>query len=144
MTSIDPLLPDVRRHRITRDDLRTFCASIGEKRPVHVSVRGARAAGHPDLLAPPTYLFGLTLRTGSPCAWATEQGMDMAHALHGEQSFDYSTLVFAGDAIELASTCEPMVTKGGWQRLRRTTEVHRGAILVATLTTTLLCAEDVA
>ncbi|WP_082563937.1 MULTISPECIES: FAS1-like dehydratase domain-containing protein [unclassified Nocardioides] len=139
-TQTDPA-PEVASVRITRDGVRDFSTSIGETRPMYHSVRSARAGGHPDLLVPPTYLFGLALRTGNAFGWATERGFDMARALHGEQSFDYAEMVYAGDTVTLSSTCSQVEQRARFQRIARTTEVSRGGRPVARLVTLLLCPE---
>ena len=102
------------------------------------SVRAARSGGHRDLLVPPTFLFGLTLRTSSPFSWATERGFDMTRALHGEQRFDYRSPVYAGDRLQLLSTCSAVRRAGRHQLLERQTEVSRGGAVVAVAVTTLV------
>lgn len=136
--------PEHRVHLVTRAAIRAFAASIGEVRPVHHSVAAARANGHPDLLAPPTYLFGPSLREGDPFGWAVEAGLDMRRALHGEQSFRYHAPVHAGEELRLVSRCAPLETHSGWDRLHRTTWVHRDDAIVAVLRTTLLCKREAA
>jgi acyl dehydratase len=132
--------PEVVRVRISRTDLRDFATSIGETRLFHLSVRSARAAGHRDLPVLPTYLFGLALRTGSPFGWATDNGPDMARTLHGEQSFEYAAMTFAGDTLTLSSTCGPLtLARSGARLLTRRTTVSRGEEIVARLELTLVC-----
>jgi acyl dehydratase len=140
MNGLESPGPEVVRVRITRTDLRDFATSIGETRLLYLSVRSARAAGHRDLPVPPTYLFGLALRTGNPFGWAAERGLDMARTLHGEQSFEYSAMTFAGDTLTLSSTCGPLtVARSGARLLTRRTTVSRAEEVVARLELTLVC-----
>lgn len=132
--------PTIVRTRVRRDDLRLFSSSIGETRPMYVSVRAARSAGHPDLPVPPTYLFGLVLRTGSPFDWAVERGFDMQRTLHAEQCFEYVAMTFAGDTLTLTSSCDPVETtrRSRALRLTRRTVVRRSDEVVAHLSCTLV------
>lgn len=127
---------------LTRAELVDFAYAIGETRPEYVDVTAARQAGHPDVLATPTFLFCLTLRGTDPWAWAREGGLDMARTLHGEQSFRYHQLVHAGDRLTLSATSEALdPTPGGWRRVSRRTRVSNGDAHVATLVTTLAMRE---
>ena len=97
------------------------------------------AAGHPDVPAPPTYLFGLTLRGDDPWRWAVDAGLDMGRALHIEQEFAYDAIVHAGDTLTLtATTPEVEATRSGLRRVRRCVDVERTGLRVAKLSTTLV------
>jgi acyl dehydratase len=125
--------------RITREDLIRFSRAIGQTDPLFVDVAAARAAGHPDLPAPPTYLFGLTLRGEDPWRWAVDAGLDMARALHGEQGFTYDATVHAGDLLTFTTTtAEVDSTRSGLRRVRRRVDVWRAGVRVARLSTTLV------
>lgn len=125
--------------RVTRADLIGFSHAIGQTDPLFVDVATARAAGHPDLPVPPTYLFGLTLRGADPWRWAVDAGLDMARALHGEQGFTYDATVHAGDLLTVtATTTEVDSTVSGLRRIRRHVDVRRAGVRVARLSTTLV------
>ena len=59
----ESLVVDIERGRI-----RFFSRTIGETNPVYLDVEAARAAGHRDIVVPPTYLFNLGLETADPFA----------------------------------------------------------------------------
>jgi acyl dehydratase len=84
---------------LERGRLRRFAEAIGETDPVHRDVEAARAAGHPDVVAPPTYLFSIELEAPRPFAFVEDLGIDLMTILHGEQSFTYHSLIHAGDTI---------------------------------------------
>jgi acyl dehydratase len=125
--------------RVTRADLLRFARGTGHADPLFVDLATARAAGHPDLPAPPTYLFGLTLRGADPWRWAVDAGLDMARALHGEQGLTYDATVHAGDLLTFAATTdEAETTRGGLRRVRRHVDVGCAGARVARLSTTLV------
>jgi acyl dehydratase len=125
--------------RVARADLIRFAHATGQTDPLFVDVATARAAGHPDLPAPPTYLFGFTLRGDDPWRWAVDAGLDMGRALHGEQGFTYDAIVHAGDTLTLtATTADVETTRSGLRRARRHVDVERAGQRVARLSTTLV------
>jgi acyl dehydratase len=101
-----------RTEQIERGRLRSFALAIGETDPLYLDVETARAAGHPDLPVPPTFLFGLNLGRGAEdFAWLTDLGVDLRHVLHGEQSFDYHAVAHAGDTLTLSSRIVDVFSK---------------------------------
>ena len=84
---------------LERGRLRAFAAAVGESDPLSLDVAAARAAGHPDIPALPTYLFSIELEAPDPLGYLDEIGADLRGILHGEQSFAYHAMVFAGDTI---------------------------------------------
>lgn len=79
--------------------LQFFANAIGETDPVYRDVGSAQAAGHPTLPVPPTFLFGIELENPEPFGWLAEIGVDLRNILHGEQSFDYRSMAYAGDTL---------------------------------------------
>ncbi len=79
--------------------LRFFAQSIGETNPIYLDVAAARDAGHPDLPLPPTFLFSLEFQIPSS-AWRDALGMETSRILHGEESFTYHCMAYAGDTLQ--------------------------------------------
>jgi hypothetical protein len=125
---------------VERGRLRFFAQAIGEQSAVYTDVGAARAAGHKDLPAPPTFLFGLKLSGPDPLGWLAELGIDVRFVLHGTQRFDYHHLVFAGDEVVFSPRIADVYEKrgGALEFLEVETEVARGAQLVAVLTETIV------
>jgi acyl dehydratase len=79
--------------------LRFFAKAIGETDPVYIDESAAHDAGFPALPLPPTFLFSLELQQPST-AWRRELGIAEGRTLHGEQSFTYHRMAFAGDVLQ--------------------------------------------
>jgi hypothetical protein len=128
--STPPSTVDVERGR-----LRLFAKAIGETDPVYTDLDAALKAGHRDLPVPPTFLFCLEMDRPDPFAFLTEAGIDLAHVLHGEQSFTYHALCHAGDSLTFESRItDDYERKGGALRfLVRETRVTRGREPIADL-----------
>jgi acyl dehydratase len=82
--------------------LRFFAKATGETSPVYFDESAARDAGHPDLPLPPTFLFSLEFRQPDT-SWRDAIGIDLARILHGEQSFTYHRMAYAGDVLRFDS-----------------------------------------
>lgn len=125
---------------VTRARLRLFARAVGENDPVYVDVEAARAAGHPDLLVPPTFLFGVEMEAPEPFAYLTDHGVDLRTILHGEQEFEYLAPVHAGSTVRARSTVVDVHEKkgGALTFLVRETLIRRDADLVARLRATVV------
>jgi hypothetical protein len=93
--------------------LRLFAAAIGETDPVYTDLAAARAAGHPNLPVPPTFLFGLTLDGPDSFGFIGDLGVDLRRVLHGEQAFTYHSVAHAGDTLVLRPVITDVYAKKG-------------------------------
>ncbi|MER6917432.1 MaoC family dehydratase N-terminal domain-containing protein [Streptomyces sp. NPDC000594] len=115
------------RVRLERGAVSRFADAIGAGDAVHHDSRAARAAGYRDVIAPPTYLFGVDLDRGGVLELLAEAGADPASCLHVEQEFSYASAVCAGDTLVLrpAFGPAPLPARGALEFVARTTEVER-------------------
>ena len=107
-SSLHPITAIIERGRLA-----FFANAIGETDPIYSDVEAAHAAGHPDLLVPPTFLFGLLLDAPDPFGWIERLGVDMRFVLHGNQKFSYSSPLHAGDAVTLSPRITDVYDKRG-------------------------------
>lgn len=70
---------------VEKGRLKFFAKAIGQTDPVYTDEDAARAAGHPGLPVPPTFLFCLEMDAPDPAAIRNLLGMDYRTLLHGEQ-----------------------------------------------------------
>lgn len=105
-------LPATRLH-VERGRLRLFCKAIGETDPIYLDVHAARAAGHPDLPVPPTFLCALQHEHPDPFGWLDAIGVRLAHILHGEQDFAYHAMAYAGVTLTAHHTIADVYSKKG-------------------------------
>ncbi|GAA0536024.1 hypothetical protein GCM10011581_24370 [Saccharopolyspora subtropica] len=135
-TTLPVITVDVERGR-----LRFFAAAIGETDPIYTDLAAARAAGHPDLPVPPTFLFGLTLDGPDSFGFLANLGVDLRKVLHGEQAFTYHSMAHAGDTLVLRPVIRDVyVKKGGALEfiVRETAVTRADGTAVADLTETLV------
>jgi acyl dehydratase len=102
-----------RSVEVEKGQLRAFAGATGETNPIYFDETAARAAGHPSLPAPPTFLFCLGLLAPETESAMARLGIDMGKVLHGEQSFTYGEPIHAGDTITLKTRISDIYDKRG-------------------------------
>ncbi|MEU4834754.1 MaoC family dehydratase N-terminal domain-containing protein [Streptosporangium sp. NPDC023615] len=85
-------------YEVSRVKIKEFAAAIGDDNPVYRDREAARAAGHPDVIAPPTFPIVFSLSGGSILT-DPELGLNLAMVVHGEQRFEYRRPIRAGDEL---------------------------------------------
>ena len=93
--------------------LRFFAKATGQQDPVYLDATAARAAGHPGLPVPPTFLFCLEMESPNPSAIRDLLGIDYRRILHGEQGFTYHAMAHAGDTLTFQQRIEDIYDKKG-------------------------------
>lgn len=92
-------------YEVSRELIRRFADAIGDASPVYRDIEAAKALGHPDVIAPPTFLTVLGFRFGGagPLSDPT-LGLNYALVVHGEQKFVHHRPVRAGDVLKIVSS----------------------------------------
>ena len=83
----------------------------------------ARAAGHPDLVAPPTFAATFTLPFMEAFLRDPAVGWDYAHMVHGEQAFTVHRTLHAGDEVVTTLHVDELRTRAGNHFLTLRSEV---------------------
>ena len=90
--------PESERDRIAFLATR-FGSAIGDDCAAYRDPQAARALGHPDVIAPPTFPIVFSLDAALAAAADPAVGIDYARVVHGEQRFEYSRPVRPGDRL---------------------------------------------
>jgi acyl dehydratase len=86
-------------YEVSRVKIAEFADAIGDASPVYRDKGAAQAAGHTDVIAPPTFAIVISM-AGSGAALADPGlGLNYAMVVHGEQRFTYSRPITAGDVL---------------------------------------------
>jgi acyl dehydratase len=96
---------------VEKGQLQFFAKATGETNPIYFDEGAARAAGHPNLPAPPTFLYSLELLAPDPKGTFALLGIDIGKVLHGEQQFTYVRQIYAGDRIKLSTRISDIYDK---------------------------------
>jgi acyl dehydratase len=89
--------PPSEPYEVSRVKIKEFAEAIGDPNPVYRDQEAAKAAGYPDVIAPPT--FPIVISLGGASLTDPELGMNYAMILHGEQRFVYNRPLRAGDVV---------------------------------------------
>ena len=93
------------------NQLRFFAKATGQNDPVYFDTAAAKDAGHPALPVPPTFLFCRDMDQTSPGALRELLGFDIGRVLHGEQSFVYHRMAYAGQRLSFETRIADIYTK---------------------------------
>jgi len=91
--------PAVEVYEVGREKIREFADAIGDPNPVYRDRGAACAAGHQDVIAPPTFPIVITARIGEQVIFDPELGLDYTKVVHGQQRFVVTRPVRAGDRL---------------------------------------------
>ena len=105
--------PPQDRYVVGREKIREFAEAIGDDNPIYHDPEAARAAGYPDVIAPPTFLTIINLAAINEITDDPELGVDYSRLVHGDQSFSYTRPVHAGDVLRLATFVEDIMARAG-------------------------------
>ena len=111
------------RYEVGREKLREFAVAVGETDPIYHDEEAARAAGHPDIPAVPTFPIVLSFRAGQVVYGDPALGLDYSRVVHGEQEFVYHRPIHAGDRLLAAGKVAAVEAKGRHELLTLQTEV---------------------
>lgn len=96
-------------HEVEKGAVRRFAEALGDPNPIYVDETAARAAGHPGLVAPPTFPVVLT----SNERFRHSLDLGTRSILHGEQQFEYVRPILAGDRIVVRSKVADVQERAG-------------------------------
>jgi acyl dehydratase len=115
--------PPTAPYLVGREKIREFARAIGATDPAHYEPEVARALGHPDVVAPPTFPIVVTMAAGQQIIDDPALGVDYSRVVHGDQRFVYTRSVVAGDDLVCVSAVADIVSRGGHGFLTTRTEV---------------------
>ncbi|MER5337629.1 MaoC family dehydratase N-terminal domain-containing protein [Micromonospora sp. NPDC002717] len=126
--SLDPSFvgrtyPPTAPYQVGREKIREFATAIGAADPAHHDPEAARALGHPDVVAPPTFPVVVSMAASQQIIDDPALGVDYSRVVHGDQRFAYTRPVVAGDELVCVCVVEDVSSRGGHDFLTTRTEV---------------------
>jgi acyl dehydratase len=100
-------------YEVGRAKIAEFAAAIGETDPVYRDAEAARAAGHPDVIAPPTFAIVVSLQAATSVLDDPDVALDYSRVVHGEQRFTHHRPIRAGDRLVATTTIDAVRSVGG-------------------------------
>lgn len=99
-------------YQVGREKVREFATAVGDQNPLYHDLDAAKAAGHRDLLAPPTFPFVITYRAMIGAIGDPELNLNYMMVVHGEQQFTYARPLYAGDEVVVDSLVKDIKAVG--------------------------------
>ena len=132
--------PASTTYEVGREHIRRFAEAIGDTNPAYTDRKAAEALGHPDVIAPPTFLTVLNFRFALEGPVVDPAlGLDYSLVVHGEQRFEHHRPVRAGDVLSLVSRIEDIKDAGRNELILMVLEVtDEAGAPVATLRSTIV------
>jgi acyl dehydratase len=115
--------PPTDAYEVGREKIREFARAVGATDPAHTDPAAARALGHPDVVAPPTFPVVLTMSAGAQIIDDPALDIDYSRVVHGDQKFAYTRPVYAGDRLTCVCTVEEITSRGGHDFVTTRTDV---------------------
>ncbi|MGI8696487.1 MAG: FAS1-like dehydratase domain-containing protein [Mycobacteriales bacterium] len=100
-------------YEVGREKIREFADAIGAADPAYHDPAAARALGHPDVIAPPTFAIVVTFAASRAAIEDPAVGLDYSRVVHGEQRFVAARPIHAGDRLVGVTTIERARRVGG-------------------------------
>ncbi|HWE59946.1 MAG TPA: MaoC family dehydratase N-terminal domain-containing protein [Solirubrobacteraceae bacterium] len=100
-------------YAVGREKVREYAAAVGESNPLHHDLEAARAAGYPDVLAPPMFVVVYCSSAFMTALFDPELQIDFAHLVHGAQEYRWEQPVLAGDEITTTLSVKDISERSG-------------------------------
>ena len=107
------VFPPTAPYLVGREKIREFSRAVLSTNPINFDVDAARAAGHADLVAPPTFPVVVQEATLAQLLAEPDAGIDFSRVVHGEQRFTYTRAIVAGDELTATLTVSSVKSLGG-------------------------------
>jgi len=111
--------------------------------PINHDPEAARAAGHADVVAPPTFAVVVQEATLAQLLAEPDAGIDFTRVVHGDQRFTYTRPIVAGDELTATLLVTSIKSLGGHAMVTAvSTIVDSAGAHVVTATSTLVVRGD--
>jgi len=105
--------PPTEPYEVGREKIREFALAIGDPHPAYVDPAAAKALGHPDVIAPPTFPIIISLPASYQVVADPELGLDWVRVVHGDQRFTHVRPMRPGDVIRAVVTVDSVKSLSG-------------------------------
>jgi acyl dehydratase len=137
------VFPPTDPYLVGREKIREFARAVFATNPLNHDVDAARAAGHPDVVAPPTFPIVIQERTLAQLLAEADAGIDFTRVVHGDQRFTYTRPIVAGDELIATLTIASVKSLGGHSMVTAVSDiVDASGKHVVTATSTLVVRGD--
>nr|WP_155842319.1 MaoC family dehydratase N-terminal domain-containing protein [Agromyces luteolus] len=129
---------------VGREKVREFARAVFATNPINVDVDAARAAGHADIVAPPTFAVVVQEHTLAQLLAEPDAGIDFTRVVHGDQRFTSTRPIVAGDELTATLTVSSVKTLGAHSMVTAESVITDagGAHVVTAISTLVVRGDD--
>jgi acyl dehydratase len=129
--------PPTAPYLVGREKVREFARAVFATNPINLDPEAARAAGHTDVVAPPTFPVVVQEATLAQLLADETAGIDFSRVVHGEQRFSYTRPIVAGDELTATLTVTSVKSLGGNSMVTASSDIvdAEGAHVVTAIST---------
>ncbi|HEX6329466.1 MAG TPA: MaoC family dehydratase N-terminal domain-containing protein [Jiangellaceae bacterium] len=98
-------------YEVGSEKIREFAEAIGDTNPVYRNPEAARALGHADVVAPPTFAMIPVLRGFD--ILMDDLGIEYSRVIHVDQRFVHNRPITAGDRLLTTTTLDTVRSRAG-------------------------------
>ena len=110
-------------YEVAREKLDEFADAVGADHPLHRDADAARAAGYPDVIAPPTFAVVIAQRAEEQYVGDPDAGVDFSRVVHAEERFSHHRPIHAGDRLVTVLHVDAIVERGGLSMVTTRAEI---------------------
>ncbi len=123
---------------VGREHLRSFASAVGATHPAHHDEAAARALGHPDVVAPPTFAVVVAQRAEAQLFEDPAAGIDFSRVVHADERFTHHRPIHAGDRLVTVLHVDSIVERAGLAMITTRAEIaDEAGAAVSTVVSTL-------
>lgn len=135
--------PPAEPYQVSREAIREFALAVQAGHPAHHDVDAARALGHRDLIAPPSFAVVIAQRAEAAVVNDDEAGIDFSRVVHAEERFTHHSPIQAGDTLASQVTLERIRTMGAGAMVTTVVQISaEDGAARSTVTSTLLVRDE--
>ena len=135
--------PPTPPYLVGREKVREFSRAVQASDPASFDPEAARAVGHTDVVAPPTFAVVVQEHALAQLLADPDAGIDFSRVVHGDQRFRFTRPIVAGDELRAVLTVASVKTLGGNAMVTADTEItDASGAHVVTATSTLVVRGD--
>ncbi|MGH3489334.1 MAG: FAS1-like dehydratase domain-containing protein [Actinopolymorphaceae bacterium] len=110
-------------YEVGREKIREFADAIGDSNVAYRDADAARALGHPDVIAPPTFPIVVAFGLLEALFADPETGLALHRVVHSDQKFSYARPIHPGDRLVGTLTIAGVRQAAGTDLISTRTEI---------------------
>ncbi|GAB4099401.1 FAS1-like dehydratase domain-containing protein [Sinomonas halotolerans] len=115
--------PPAEAYDVAREKIREFARAVKAEHPAHFDLEAARALGHADLVAPPSFAIIVAQRADAQLIEDPESGIDFSRVVHADQRFIHHRPIVAGDRLVAELHVDTVRAMGGGAMITTRAEI---------------------